>query len=1036
MSKKRWLSAMICTLAVVLALPPWAERSAAEGEAAAEPAVNLVSNGGFETGAEAPWGRTADLFFVTTEDVYSGTYSYKLQGRTGELDSNWPNQRTSGFTVEPNLDYLVMFQIKSSFPNAEHNPRVSIKAIPGATSSPTLGQVEIGAGDASGDWELRSFTFNSGANDKARLNISEHGGIHYFDEFAVIAMPAAIRPAAPAYELGAGATAQLTVLGEYGGEAEKDVTAYTRFASSDPEVVSVTASGILKAEKSGTATITMDMGGLLAEASVTVTSAALEELRFDAPIYWMAAGAQAQAAVTGVYQDNSEADVTADGVFVIEDPAVATVDSAGMLTGVSAGQTVLSFSYEGLTLTVPVQVTDGADGIDSLVIGSASPQLENGGTLQLTLTATVSEAQQDVTADAYWISLHPDKASVEAGEVTGIGGGIAVIKAYYKGLTAEYRVTVNMVADGGFEEETASPWQLASGFSISEEESYSGSQSLALQGEGVWRYARQTLQVEPNKDYALLWRAKSDFTGVTDDPKVAVKIMAQSLKLREYEITEDSGGEWRAHSFLFNSGSNSSLYLDISEHGGSHFFDEFLLVEPGSLSTLAFDKALYSLPMGSSVRYKVMAEYEDCFLVDVGFQSAVASSSPAVASVHTSTGTIRANMLGNAVITAMYGGRQATVQVEVEPALLSLTIEPASSLLTTGGTAQLAVVAHYAHGDEVVTDQTTFSSGNSSIAEVNGTGLVTGVGFGTTAIEAAFGGLTAAADITVNMLRSSVSEIELAEGEQQELRFMRALPDGVLTDITDLVSVSSEDPATAEYQDGAVIGLTAGETMIRAEYEGHQLTVAVRVLPAIIGIEAEAERLRMVPGESVTLAVHAVYSDGRREALEAAEIEWSSSEAETADISAAGLLQAIREGRATITAYYLDYTAEVQVDVVTWRTELVWKDGDGREIQALTPGAEVRAEAQLSSTEAMDAISILALYDRNGNLVALASQAGRVSADGQTLFTQGIQLPDQVEGMTLRWMLWNNWDERLPLVPAEQLTQAWNPQISHVYIAL
>src|SRR5690606_29383515 len=98
----------------------------------------------------------------------------------------------------------------------------------------------------------------------------------------------------------------------------------------------------------------------------------------------------------------------------------------------------------------------------------------------------------------------------------------------------------------------------------------------------------------------------------------------------------------------------------------------------------------------------------------------------------------------------------------------------------------------------------------------------------------------AAADITVNMLRSSFSEIELAEGEQQELRFMRELPDGELTDITELVSVSSEDPATAEYQDGAVIGLTAGETMIRAEYEGHQLTVAVRVFPAIVGIEAEA----------------------------------------------------------------------------------------------------------------------------------------------------------------------------------------------------
>src|SRR2546430_5747497 len=105
---------------------------------------------------------------------------------------------------------------------------------------------------------------------------------------------------------------------------------------------------------------------------------------------------------------------------------------------------------------------------------------------------------------------------------------------------------------------------------------------------------------------------------------------------------------------------------------------------------------------------------------------------------------------GSATITATSEGKSGTAAITVTNVpVASVTVSPPSASVAAGQTVQLTATAKDANGNTLSGRVVTWSSGNTSAATVNGSGLVTGVAAGSATITATSEGQTGTAAITV-----------------------------------------------------------------------------------------------------------------------------------------------------------------------------------------------------------------------------------------------------------------------------------------------
>ena len=125
-----------------------------------------------------------------------------------------------------------------------------------------------------------------------------------------------------------------------------------------------------------------------------------------------------------------------------------------------------------------------------------------------------------------------------------------------------------------------------------------------------------------------------------------------------------------------------------------------------------------------------------------------ASSSAAVATV-SAAGLVTAADNGTATITASAGGVSGTATVMVAQTVSAVTIAPAADTLVAGDTLRLAAEATDANGHTVAGAEFAWASGDTAVAVVDATGLVTGIGAGEVEITATSSGVTGRATLVV-----------------------------------------------------------------------------------------------------------------------------------------------------------------------------------------------------------------------------------------------------------------------------------------------
>ncbi len=156
----------------------------------------------------------------------------------------------------------------------------------------------------------------------------------------------------------------------------------------------------------------------------------------------VAEGLTQQFTAIGTYSDNSTADITGLVAWASANASVATVDGAGLATGVGVGTTGIGATLDGVSGTATLTVTAAV--LVSISVTPADPSLAQGLTQQFTATGTYTDSStQDLTTMVTWASSNTGVATITgAGLAAGVGVGTSAIGATLDGITDTAKLTV------------------------------------------------------------------------------------------------------------------------------------------------------------------------------------------------------------------------------------------------------------------------------------------------------------------------------------------------------------------------------------------------------------------------------------------------------------------------------------------------------------------------------------------------------------------------------------------------------------------
>ena len=282
-----------------------------------------------------------------------------------------------------------------------------------------------------------------------------------------------------------------------------------------------------------------------------------------------------------------------------------------------------------------------------------------------------------------------------------------------------------------------------------------------------------------------------------------------------------------------------------------------------------------------------------------------ASGSTAVAMVDAS-GLVTAVGNGTATITAMAASASGSTEVTVAQEVNAVAVAPAADTLVAGDTLRLAAEATDANGHAVAGAEFAWETSDASVATVDASGLVTAVAAGEVAVTAGASGVTgraqlvveAAAPSTVTLTPESVVLSALADTSRltADVRDQLGQPVAGAT-----VAWMSGDALVATVDSAGLVtavgnGMAAITAMAGSASGSAEVTVAQEV--DAIAVSPSADTL--VAGDTLRLAAEAIDANGH--AVAGAEFSWETSDASVATVDASGLVTAVGEGTATVTA--------------------------------------------------------------------------------------------------------------------------------------
>ena len=231
---------------------------------------------------------------------------------------------------------------------------------------------------------------------------------------------------------------QYTATGLYSDGTMLNITGLVTWSSSLPVHASIDSTGLATGISAGATTITAILSpGTPGMATLNVTAATLVSISVTPASASIPVGLTQQFTATGRYSDQSTQNITTMVAWTTSLASVATVDSAGLATGLSDGGpiTVTATLSPGMPGTAHLTVTSAV--LESIAVTpSTNVDLPVGLTQPYTAVGTYSDSSTATLTDVVtWTSTNSNVAFINTqGMATGLTPGDTIIRAVLGGV--------------------------------------------------------------------------------------------------------------------------------------------------------------------------------------------------------------------------------------------------------------------------------------------------------------------------------------------------------------------------------------------------------------------------------------------------------------------------------------------------------------------------------------------------------------------------------------------------------------------------
>src|SRR5437762_926565 len=247
-----------------------------------------------------------------------------------------------------------------------------------------------------------------------------------------------------------------------------------------------------------------------------------------------------------------------------------------------------------------------------------------------------------------------------------------------------------------------------------------------------------TLQQNQAEDFLAV-----GFTASGDSADIAVAWSATGGSI-------DSSSAGKRHYGHYTSATCGTFTVTATSHPGNVSMAASVTVTgcPLPVASVSVTPATATIGVGQTAQYAAITR--DAFGKPLGGRTVTwSSSNPAVATVN-GAGQATGVAVGAATLTATSEGKSGTAALTVTNVpVASVTVSPASASVPAGQTVQLTATLKDANGNTLTGRTVTWSSDNTAVATVSGSGLVSGVAGGAATITATSEGQSGSSAITV-----------------------------------------------------------------------------------------------------------------------------------------------------------------------------------------------------------------------------------------------------------------------------------------------
>lgn len=629
------------------------------------------------------------------------------------------------------------------------------------------------------------------------------------------------------------------------------------YTSSDPNIATVSTSGLVTAVAPGTASITATSEGISGSATVTVSLIPVSTVAVTVTQSALQPGQTSQA--TAVTRDVNGVILNGRVVtWVSTNPSVATVSPSGLITAVAPGNTNVTATSEGVSTSVPITVT--LIPVAAVSVSIDKPSIFIGYTAQV--TSTTRDANNNILTGRLttWASSDQNVATVSAnGVVTGNAKGTATITGTSEGISGTVQITVDIA-----------PVEFV------------------------------TIAVV---NTSLLVGQSTQSTVSTSD----INNRVLNGRIITYQSSNSNVATVNQNGLVVAVGGGSANIIATSE-GKSGFVTVTVATVPVGSVSVSLSGNGNSLLVGGTIQ--AVADVRDANNnVLTGRVVTWVSADPSVATVD-ANGLVTGVGAGGTTITATSEGKSGSTIINVTLApVASVTVTIASPTIQILQTTQANVVLRDANNHVLTGRVVTYQSSNPLVAAIGGNGGILGVLPGTATITATSEGISGTATITVSLVPVSSVDVTLANNSvvagntDQATAVTRDAFNNVLTGRT--VTWSSSSPGVASVDvNGLVTTIAAGVADITATSEGKSGFATLTVTPVppapVATVSVSLSQPSVDIGQSSQAS--AVTRDAANAILSGRVIAWSSTNSAVATVDAAGLVTTLSAGTADITA--------------------------------------------------------------------------------------------------------------------------------------